>query len=88
MNVKKTEAKKKPTPAMKTISGRTYDVYYEDDRTSVTLSSATVLEVCERVAPMPGGNAVMGLFSECDRLGEACFVNPVGHINVILWRAD
>jgi hypothetical protein len=35
-----------------------------------------------------GGNAVMHLFSECDRLGEACFVNPVDHINAILWRAD
>ena len=83
MNVRKTEAKKKQKPAMKTKSGRTYDVYYEDDRTSITLSRATVLEVCERVAPMPGGNAVLGLFSECDRLGEVCFVNPVGHINAI-----
>jgi hypothetical protein len=88
MNVRKTEAKKKQKPAMKTISGRTYDVYYEDDRTSITLSRVTVLEICERVAHMPGGNAVMRLFSECDRLGEASFVNPVGHINVILWRAD
>jgi len=88
MNVRKTEAKKKQKPAMKTISGRTYDVYYGDDRTSITLSRATVLEISERVAHMPGGNTVMRLFSECDRLGEACFVNPVGHINVILSRAD
>jgi hypothetical protein len=68
---------------MKTVSGRAYDVYHEDDRISITLSRPRLLEVCERVAPMPGGNGMISLCSECDRFGEACFVSPVGHINVI-----